>query len=82
MAHLDVWILFMFILLANVAGLGVALCYWSKPLAKKYVDWIVRDKSKYESRYRSMFILFRLCGGFLLTDAIYEFLDTLKHLLP
>jgi hypothetical protein len=70
----------------NSALLGAALFYWSKPLARALNDWTVRlykrfpklkalPGSKYagsDLNYKTTYICFRVCGGFVfIADAIF-----------
>jgi hypothetical protein len=77
---------------ANFGLLGVAVCYWSKPLARAINNWFdrayekfTRPKSPPESRnantelnYKATFLCLRLCGAALVISAIYFALIVLQ----
>ena len=73
-----------FLLDANVALLGAALFYWSKPMARTLNSWTVRCNERFpklkvlpgsqnagtELNYKIAYIWFRVCGAFAFISSV------------
>jgi hypothetical protein len=71
---------------ANIALVGIALLYWSKPWANRYNEWAVRIRHRFprlieregmrnaQRNYLAVLILIRVCGIFLVVNAMYGLL--------
>ena len=76
--------LYEFLFDANVAMLGAALIYWSKPIAHALNGWAATCYERFpklkilpgsqnagtELNYKITYIWFRVCGGFVFISAV------------
>ena len=80
---MDGWLLFAYILNANLALVGIALLYWSRPWARRYNEWAVSIRERFprlieqegtrnaQRNYLAVLILIRVCGIFSVVIALY-----------
>ena len=89
MVNLHFWFLAEFMVLANLAFAGVALCYWAKPMSRRYNAWTTRFRERHPQiskpptqemaslNYKITVVILRGGGAILLAEAVYLFIHAI-----